>query len=568
MRYASRLVSWLSYSQPLRMIKNLSGRRLIIFMLLLVTTAPVFARNLWPDLSRPPKATGGGERDAAVIVGAENYAFVAKVPGARHNAEDWQSYLTDTLKVPSDRVALLRDNEATLEKLRRFAAQAAAQVGDGGTLWFVFIGHGAPSKDGKDGLLVGADAQQDPDGLYARSLPNNELLGLLSKGKQAKTVVLIDACFSGRSLTGETLVAGLQPLIVMGGQPLGADSRTVLMTAAKSDQFAGPLPKAAQMRPAFSYLALGALRGWAADAHGKVTASAIIDFARRAMALEKGRTQTPELAAGPPGMVLGVGREKAPDLAKIDREAHTLNDEAPAGGYSGTAAKPTQSTPGKAGIEWMRIPGGSFTMGSEDWSDTKPAHRVTVKSFELAKTLVTNKQYKACVEAGACTAAQDYGVTFDDDDQPVVAVDWNQAAAFSKWAGGRLPSEAEWEYAARSAGKDWKYPWGNEGATCGNAVIAGCGYNAPAPVCFKPKGNTAQGLCDMAGNAWEWVQDWYHNSYNGAPSDGSAWENPEVTDRVLRGGSWYNDAGHARSVRRGSHVPGDRYSSCGFRPAR
>jgi uncharacterized caspase-like protein len=278
------------------------------------------AGDLWPDLSKTPPATGGGEKDAAVIIGAENYAFVAKVPGARKNAEDWQAYLTETLKVPSDRVVLLRDNEATLEKMRRFAAQAASQVEDGGTLWFVFIGHGAPSKDGKDGLLVGSDAQQDADGLFARSLPRNELLAALSKGKQARTMVLIDACFSGRSPSGETLVAGLQPLVLVNNSLLASDPRTVLMTAARSDQFAGPLPKAAQMRPAFSYLALGALRGWAADADGKVMAAAVIDFARKALALDHGRTQTPELASGAAGLVLGVGRESPPDLSRIDRE--------------------------------------------------------------------------------------------------------------------------------------------------------------------------------------------------------------------------------------------------------
>jgi hypothetical protein len=151
----------------------------LVAIALLTASSAVRADDLWPSLSAPLKATGGGEKDAAVIVGAENYLMVAKVPGARRNAEDWQAYLTGTLKVPSESISLLRDNEATLEKMRRYASQAAARVQPGGTLWFVFIGHGAPSKDGADGLLVGADAQQDPDGLYARSLPRNELLGLL-----------------------------------------------------------------------------------------------------------------------------------------------------------------------------------------------------------------------------------------------------------------------------------------------------------------------------------------------------------------------------------------------------
>ena len=224
-----------------------------------------------------------------------------------------------------------------------------------------------------------------------------------------------------------------------------------------------------------------------------------------------------------------------------------------------------------AAIKWVTIPGGSFSMGSGK-GDEGPVHSVTIKSFQMAKTLVTVAQYRACVDAGACTAPDggaycNFGVS-GRADHPVNCVDWNQAKTFSKWVGGRLPSEAEWEYAARSAGKDWKYPWGDAAATCETAVIRGCTSGGTAPVCSKPAGNTRQGLCDMAGNAWEWVQDWYHDSYNGAPTDGSAWESPTGSRRVNRGGSWYFDADLARSAYRGSYDPGRRYNYLGFRPAR
>ena len=222
-------------------------------------------------------------------------------------------------------------------------------------------------------------------------------------------------------------------------------------------------------------------------------------------------------------------------------------------------------------IKWVTIPGGSFSMGSGN-GDEGPVHSVTIKSFQMAKTLVTVAQYRACVDAGACTAPDggaycNFGVS-GRADHPVNCVDWNQAKTFSKWVGGRLPSEAEWEYAARSAGKDWKYPWGDEAATCETAVISGCTSNGTAPVCSKPAGNTKQGLCDMAGNAWEWVQDWYHNSYEGAPTDGSAWESPTGSRRVIRGGSWGGGAGDARSAGRNSGAPGLRNDFLGFRPAR
>jgi formylglycine-generating enzyme required for sulfatase activity len=228
----------------------------------------------------------------------------------------------------------------------------------------------------------------------------------------------------------------------------------------------------------------------------------------------------------------------------------------------------------KAEIEWVRIPGGSFLMGSSGrrpgTENEGPVHRVAVKSFELAKTLVTNKQYRACIEAGACPVmSTNCGNSFKEDDQPVICVDWNEARIFSEWAGGRLPSEAEWEYAARSGGKKQEYPWGDEAPKpCEQLVMGSCAGVTTLPVCSKPKGNTSQGLCDMAGNAWEWVQDWYHDSYEGAPSDGSAWQSPPGAFRVSRGGSWGNSATHVRAAKREYVDPSSRNYIMGFRPAR
>ena len=276
--------------------------------------------DLWPDLSSPPKAAGGGERDAAVIVGAEKYAFVEPVGGAERNAEDWRVYLEKTRQVPVASVIPLLSEDATLENMRRAAKEAAAKVAPGGTLWFVFIGHGAPAQKGADGLLVGIDAQQKAESIYERSLPREELLRLLAAGKQARTVVLLDACFSGKSHSGRELVAGLQPLVATRALPLGIDNRMILMTAAKSDQFAGPLPGGD--RPAFSYLALGALRGWAADSKGEVTAAALLGYVKTVLGFARDRRQTPDMiATGGGAVVLGRGREAGPDLTALQGAA-------------------------------------------------------------------------------------------------------------------------------------------------------------------------------------------------------------------------------------------------------
>ena len=238
---------------------------------------------------------------------------------------------------------------------------------------------------------------------------------------------------------------------------------------------------------------------------------------------------------------------------------------------------------GKAGVVWVRLAGGTFSMGSTSGeSDEQPVHRVTLPSFELAKTEVTVGQYRACVAAGRC-AAPDTGSFCNwgkagREDHPVNCVDWAQASAFSGWVGGRLPTEAEWEYAARSGGRSWRYPWGSTpGPDCSRIVVGhpgrctvkepcGCGRNGTWPVCSKSGGNTAQGLCDMLGNVWEWTSDWY-----GSYSPGQQ-RNPTGSTggsaRVLRGCSWFNSAAFCRAAYRGRFSPSYRFSYLGFRPAR
>lgn len=203
-------------------------------------------------------------------------------------------------------------------------------------------------------------------------------------------------------------------------------------------------------------------------------------------------------------------------------------------------------------------------MGSDEFPSERPVHAVTVKSFELGRTEVTNRQYRACVSAGAC-AAPDMSClspAFRGPEQPVVCVSWDMARAFAAWAGGRLPSEAEWEYAARGAGGKARYAWGDAPPTCRLAVFGerpdalGCGRDSTWPVCSKPRGNTKQGLCDMAGNVWEWTEDRYHDSYEGAPADGSAWtaRGPSPL-RADRGGQWDGDAHNLRVSNRDSEKP-------------
>ncbi|NNN05897.1 MAG: hypothetical protein HKL90_08355 [Elusimicrobia bacterium] len=272
-------------------------------------------RSPWPDLSRPARAVGGGERDAAVVVGIEKYLAAPGIPGARANADEWYEYLTTTRGVPVKNVSLLVDGDAAREDILAAARGAARRVGRGGTLWVVFIGHGARSEDGKDGLLVGADAQPTPRSLEARSVRREELLRALGGGRERAILAVLDACFSGRGEDGRMLVAGLQPLVVAAAPP-ALDARAAVLTAAEGDQFSGPLP--GTRRPAFSYLILGGLRGWAADRRGYVDARRLWLYARDALAATvRGRDQTPELLGAGEAAVWRSPREEAPNLAAI-----------------------------------------------------------------------------------------------------------------------------------------------------------------------------------------------------------------------------------------------------------
>ncbi len=197
------------------------------------------------------------------------------------------------------------------------------------------------------------------------------------------------------------------------------------------------------------------------------------------------------------------------------------------------------------------VPAGKFIMGSpESESDQnaseRPQHEVAIaEPFAVSKFEVTFEEWDACVAAAACPRVQDH---WGRGQMPVINVSWGDAKQYVGWLSRltgknyRLLTEAEWEFAAR-AGTTSRYSWGDEPGK-GNANCDGCGsqwdLQQTAPVgSFKPN---ALGLYDMHGNVWEWVEDSWHDNYDGAPTDGSAWlRGGDPNYRVIRGGSWRND---------------------------
>ena len=220
------------------------------------------------------------------------------------------------------------------------------------------------------------------------------------------------------------------------------------------------------------------------------------------------------------------------------------------------------------------LPTGRFRMGDLDgdgYGDERPVHTVTIsRPIAMGRYPVTFEDYDRYVSATGAERPADAG--WGRGRRPVIRVNWHDAKAYAAWLSEqtgkryRLPSESEWEYAAR-AGTETAYSWGDEiGVNRANG--RGCGSNwrgrQTSPVgSFEPN---AFGLYDMHGNVCEWVEDCWHDNYEGAPTDGSAWTSGGDSSRaVVRGGSWSGDPRVLRSAFRGRGWPSGRFNDSGFR---
>jgi formylglycine-generating enzyme required for sulfatase activity len=222
--------------------------------------------------------------------------------------------------------------------------------------------------------------------------------------------------------------------------------------------------------------------------------------------------------------------------------------------------------------EMVSVPAGSFTMGAKlDYAD--PAHRVTIATnFAIGRFEATFDEWGRCVDEGGCkTRPDDRG--WGRGQRPVINVSWLDAKAFAAWLTQktgykyRLPTEAEWEYAAR-AGTGTTYWWGADigsgRANCQNCNTGQGRMTLPVGS-FKPN---AFGLYDTSGNVAEWVEDCWHDDYHAAPTDGSAWNQPQCQLHVLRGGAFDSDATYVSSASRFRYDYDVPYSANGFRVVR
>jgi formylglycine-generating enzyme required for sulfatase activity len=221
------------------------------------------------------------------------------------------------------------------------------------------------------------------------------------------------------------------------------------------------------------------------------------------------------------------------------------------------------------------IPEGYFIMGQQNYGNEQPMHTVYLNSYYIDVYEVTNAEYKNCVDSGACElpiSMRSYTrSSYYDNPQfsnyPVVYVTWEQAQNYCEWRGGRLPTEAEWEKAARGEGDVRPLPWG-EGLDCDKANYNQCNIGDTVEVGSYPDGISPYGLYDMMGNVWEWVSDWYSETYYEISTDFNPLGPSTGSAKVLRGASFDEYTNEMHLSYRGYDTPVNATNEIGFRCAK
>jgi formylglycine-generating enzyme required for sulfatase activity len=547
---------------------------------------------------------------AALVMGNDNYTTVSKLQKAGNDA----TAMARELRAAGFAVQLHKDlNYRSMVK----AVETFANGITGGDEVVVFYaGHGVQIKTGSYLLPTDIEAMSESE-VEKTAYELNALSDKISESKPAFTLVLVDACRDnplksrGRNVGNARGLSAIEP-------PKG---QIVVYSASRGQQALDRLgAKDANPNGVFTREFIARM---------KKPGVKIEDLMREvqdsveALAKTVNHDQRPAIYNeargnfyffGPTTVQVAPSVPVAPEMTASQREDAFWNDakgtgnreafEAyldsyPKGRYASLAranvarlsvasvapASPTmntvqpqfapQASPKPSNVfkdcpdcpEMVVIPASSFIMGGNDSADEKPPHKVTIRSFALARTEVTQGYWKSVMGSNPSRFNQ------CGDDCPVENVSWDDIQVFIQRLSVktdkiyRLPSEAEWEYAARS-GNAGNWSFGNDESLVGQHAWHSAN-SGDKPHAVAGKQPNPWGLFDMHGNVWEWVEDCFHGSYSVAPMDGSAWTTMCSNDnRVLRGGSWVSAPALLRSGYRLRSSPDSRSGNFGFRLAR
>jgi|GEM_PF-6087830 len=531
-----------------------------------------------------------------VVIGINNYRYVPKLQYAVADAKAVRSFLIESYHFHPDHVIGLYDGDATkdniLSVLGDYLADQSRVKKEDRVIIFC-ASHGETRKlprGGSMGYIIPVDGKLKE--MHSTCISMNEVRDTSGLIPAKHILWIVDACYSG--------IAGIRPRSVSIKDPSAYVAKLVsepaiqIMTAGQGDETV--IESARWQHSVFTVNLLNGLKGNAdMDTDGVIPTSELYSYLKPRVTRDSSYHQTPQFftLAGDGEFVFLVSAqgESARPFIQSGRESGQ--------GYSISPVSPSQAMPdleslqrqmdkkreklvanarvisvqGKRGIEDMvYVPAGECYIGcnpSMDQNcnpDEMPCHKVYLDAFSIDRYEVSNEQYAQCVNAGTCRKIPSYS-GFDAPDQPVVGVRWEDARTYCEYVGKRLPTEAEWEKAARGV-KNFIYPWGFVYDSTRANGANDDGYDKTAPVGSFPEGVSPFEAMDMAGNVWEWVSDWYSPDYY----QKSPQRNPKGPEtgsyKVQKGGAWDGDEISLHVSTRVKNMPNKAGPSDGFRCAR
>jgi formylglycine-generating enzyme required for sulfatase activity len=585
-------------------------------LVLLVSVSPASAekRGVRVDGKDPAEYMAQQTGKAyAVVIGIDSYQ---KIGSLRYAVADAKA-VAQTLRQRGYAVTELYNERATKRAIEsELRTKLPRRVGKEDRVLIFYAGHGKDEKieGGKPmGYLLPVDSERDD--IPATGVSMGTVRELADALPAKHVLFLLDVCFGG--IAG-TLTRGDPPPVTEAYlKQITRERGRHLITAGAADQEV--IESAQWGHSVFTYFLLKGLNEGLADQddNGVITARELHTYLESRVfgeAQQQGHQQTPQMAelsgekgqfvfftsakgkagtlASPP--VASSSPAPAPEpstaLSQAEQELQALQEqerqmeeqEKQAALQRQIEEKKRQleekkkkidlakaydlpkqtgrEITGRDGAPMVLVPAGEFMMGSNDYDDEKPIHRVSLDDYYIDKYEVTTTRYAAFLQATsrATPSSWNEASQVSDGERPVIGVDWNDADAYCRYYGKRLPTEAEWEKAARGA-DGRKYPWGNEKPTSRHTNFNKCcdwkGYATLTAVTEHDAGKSPYGAYDMAGNVWEWTADWYDKTYYQSSPDRNPTGPSSGSYKVSRGGSWSLDMNNVRAANRGSFHP-------------